>query len=264
MYTYSPVTIQYSSLELISKIKFCVMAVDLDEVDIKLLTALQEDADRTNVELARLASSSPAATLHRVRRLKETGVIRVIRAQLDPAAAGVPLQVYVTATLARHDPRSSRVFDDQIRALPQVIEAVNVAVRPTISSPSSPATSPNCRRCRAAWPPAAASGWSPTCNWPRSSPRPGCRWPRPGSRPTAPLAAAAPARIIRPNEAGLSLRPPGLPRWPNPAEGGLRAVPDACWCPAIRRAPAVTAVICGTGRRPRWRPRRGSRPRSGW
>ena len=103
------------------------MAVELDEVDIKLLTALQEDADRTNVELARLAGLSPAATLHRVRRLKESGVIRVISAQLDPAAAGFPLQVYVTATLARHDPRSSGVFDDQIRALPQVIAADNVA-----------------------------------------------------------------------------------------------------------------------------------------
>ena len=103
------------------------MAVDLDEVDVTLLTALQEDADRTNVELARLAGLSPAATLHRIRRLKETGVIRVIRAELDPAAAGFPLQLYVTAALARHDPRSSRVFDDQIRALPQIIAADNVA-----------------------------------------------------------------------------------------------------------------------------------------
>ena len=91
------------------------MAVELDDVDVLLLTALQEDADRTNVELARLAGLSPAATLHRVRWLKETGVIRV------------PLQVYVTATLARHDPRSSRVFDDLIRALPQIIAADNVA-----------------------------------------------------------------------------------------------------------------------------------------
>ncbi len=106
---------------------FCTMAVDLDEVDVKLLTSLQEDADRTNVELAQLVGLSPAATLHRVRRLKETGVIRVIRAELDPTEAGFPLQVYVTATLARHDPRSSRVFDDQIRALPQIIAAVNVA-----------------------------------------------------------------------------------------------------------------------------------------
>ncbi len=106
---------------------FCTMAVDLDEVDVKLLTSLQEDADRTNVELAQLVGLSPAATLHRVRRLKETGVIRVIRAELDPTEAGFPLQVYVTATLARHDPRSSRIFDAQICALPQIIAADNVA-----------------------------------------------------------------------------------------------------------------------------------------
>ena len=103
------------------------MAVDLDEIDVKLLTALQEDADCTNVELARLVGLSPAATLHRVRWLKESGVIRVISAQLDPAAAGFPLQVYVTAALSRHDPRSSRIFDDQIRALPQIVAADNVA-----------------------------------------------------------------------------------------------------------------------------------------
>jgi Lrp/AsnC family transcriptional regulator, leucine-responsive regulatory protein len=103
------------------------MADSLDDVDYQLLNALQEDADRTNVELARLVGLSPAATLHRVRKLKESGVIRVISARLDPAAVGFPLQVYVTATLARHDPRSSRVFDDQIRALPQIIAAENVA-----------------------------------------------------------------------------------------------------------------------------------------
>ena len=103
------------------------MAVELDEIDVRLLTALQEDADCTNVELARLVGLSPAATLHRVRWLKESGVIRVISAQLDPAAAGFPLQVYVTATLSRHDPRSSRIFDDEIRALPQIIAADNVA-----------------------------------------------------------------------------------------------------------------------------------------
>ncbi len=65
------------------------MAVSLDEVDVQLLSALQEDADRTNVELARLTGLSPAATLHRVRRLS--------------------------------------VFDDLIRSLPQIIMADNVA-----------------------------------------------------------------------------------------------------------------------------------------
>jgi len=103
------------------------MAVELDEIDVRLLTALQADADRTNVELARLAGLSPAATLHRVRWLKESGVIRIVRAQLDPAAAGFPLQVYVMATLSRHDPRAARVFDDHLKSVPQIIAADNVA-----------------------------------------------------------------------------------------------------------------------------------------
>jgi Lrp/AsnC family transcriptional regulator, leucine-responsive regulatory protein len=110
-----------------NEIRFCFMAVSLDDIDIQLLTALQEDADRTNVELARLVGLSPAATLHRVRRLKESGVIRIISAQLDPAAAGFPLQVYVTASLARHDLRSSDVFEDLIRSTPQIIAADTVA-----------------------------------------------------------------------------------------------------------------------------------------
>src|SRR5579862_2911349 len=96
------------------------MAISLDEVDVELLTALQEDADRTNVQLARLVGLSPAATLHRVRRLKESGVIRIISAQLDPDACGFPLQAYVTATLTRHDLRTSHTFDDLIRSTPQI------------------------------------------------------------------------------------------------------------------------------------------------
>jgi len=103
------------------------MAVELDEVDVRLLTELQVDADRTNVELARIVGLSPAATLHRVRRLKESGVIRIIAAQVDPMAAGFPLRVYVTASLARHDLRSSHVFDNHVRAVPQIIAADNVA-----------------------------------------------------------------------------------------------------------------------------------------
>jgi DNA-binding Lrp family transcriptional regulator len=103
------------------------MAVELDDVDIQLLSALQQDADRTNVELARLTGLSPAATLHRVRRLKESGVIRIISARVDPAAAGFPLQLYVAATLARHSLRAEHVFEDQIRALPQIIAADIVA-----------------------------------------------------------------------------------------------------------------------------------------
>jgi DNA-binding Lrp family transcriptional regulator len=103
------------------------MAIKLDEIDLLLLSELQVDADRTNVELARLTGLSAAATLHRVRALKESGVIRIVQAQVDPALAGFPLQVFVTVTLQRQDPRSSAVFEDHLRSLPQVITADIVA-----------------------------------------------------------------------------------------------------------------------------------------
>jgi len=99
------------------------MAVSLDTIDVRLLTELQEDADRPNVELARLVGLSPAATLHRVRRLKESGVLRRITARLDSTAAGFPLQVYVMVTLARHDDAANRRFKEAALELPQVVAA---------------------------------------------------------------------------------------------------------------------------------------------
>src|SRR5256885_14057956 len=111
MHPYTLIAGLYSAFSASDDIEFRVMAVPLDEVDIQLLSALQEDADRTNVELARLTGLSPAATLHRVRRLKEAGVIRVIRAEGDPTAAGLPLQAYGPATLTRHGPRDHPAVD---------------------------------------------------------------------------------------------------------------------------------------------------------
>jgi Lrp/AsnC family transcriptional regulator, leucine-responsive regulatory protein len=99
------------------------MAFSLDEIDLRLLTELQVDADRSNVELARLVGLSPAATLNRVRRLKESGVIRSITARLDSAAAGFSLQVYVAVTLGRHDEAAHRRFEEAVGELPQVISA---------------------------------------------------------------------------------------------------------------------------------------------
>jgi Lrp/AsnC family leucine-responsive transcriptional regulator len=99
------------------------MTVSLDSIDIRLLEELQRDADRPNVELARIVELSPAATLNRVRRLKESGVVRGIAARLDPTTAGFPLQVYVAVTLQRHDEASHRRFTGAIRAMPEVIAA---------------------------------------------------------------------------------------------------------------------------------------------
>ena len=99
------------------------MAISLDLVDVKLLEELQTDADRSNVELARLVGLSPAATLHRVRRLKGSGVVRGVVAKVDPATAGFPLQVYVSVTLQSHGETAYRRFREAIQAMPEVISA---------------------------------------------------------------------------------------------------------------------------------------------
>jgi Lrp/AsnC family leucine-responsive transcriptional regulator len=99
------------------------LAIELDLIDTQLLDELQADADRPNVELARIVGLSPAATLHRVRRLKESGIVRGIAARLDSAAAGFPLQVYVAVTLLQHDDASHRRFASAVRAMPEVIAA---------------------------------------------------------------------------------------------------------------------------------------------
>jgi Lrp/AsnC family leucine-responsive transcriptional regulator len=102
---------------------FSDIAVSLDLIDLRLLEELQTNADRPNVELARLIGLSPAATLNRVRRLKESGVVLRVVARLDSTAAGFPLQVYVAVTLRRHDEASHRRFEDTVRAMPEVISA---------------------------------------------------------------------------------------------------------------------------------------------
>jgi Lrp/AsnC family leucine-responsive transcriptional regulator len=99
------------------------MQIPLDLIDRRLLQELQRNADRPNVELARVVGLSPAATLNRVRRLKDSGLITGVTARVDPGAAGFSLQVYVAVTLDRHDNASHRRFAQAIRAMPEVISA---------------------------------------------------------------------------------------------------------------------------------------------
>ena len=96
---------------------------ELDDVDLRLLEELEKNADRPNVELARLVGLSPASTLKRIRRLKDDGVIREIRARLDTNELGFPLQVYVMCTLDQHDERANRRFEAAIKKIPNVVRA---------------------------------------------------------------------------------------------------------------------------------------------
>ena len=99
----------------------------LDDVDCALVAALQERGDTPNVELARAVGLSPAATLRRVRRLREDGVIEGVRATVDPAQVGLALDAFVLATLGEHSARADAGFARALEGMPNVLRADSVA-----------------------------------------------------------------------------------------------------------------------------------------
>jgi Lrp/AsnC family transcriptional regulator, leucine-responsive regulatory protein len=99
----------------------------LDEVDCELLALLQERGDLPNVELARAVGLSPAATLRRVRRLRDDGVIEGVRAAVDPGELGLVIDAFVLATLAEHSARRDAAFARALGELPNVLRADSVA-----------------------------------------------------------------------------------------------------------------------------------------
>ena len=71
--------------------------IELDEVDLKLLAALQVNAAQPNQALATGCGVSPATSLRRVRRLKELGLIERTVALLQPDRLALALGHGLTA-----------------------------------------------------------------------------------------------------------------------------------------------------------------------
>lgn len=71
----------------------------MDELDRRILNALQLDAAQTNNQLAQLVHVSAPTCLRRVRALTESGVITRQVALLDPALVGARLTAIVEVSL---------------------------------------------------------------------------------------------------------------------------------------------------------------------
>lgn len=67
----------------------------IDHMDRKILGALVADATQSYAELGRAVGLSAPAVHERVKRLRESGVIRQTSARLDGSAVGKPLLVFV-------------------------------------------------------------------------------------------------------------------------------------------------------------------------
>ena len=104
-----------------------VRAIDVDEVDRRILAALHVDARIPNSVLADAVGIAPSTCHGRVRRLQELGVIRGFYADIDPAAIGLPLQTMVSVSLQSGARGKIGQFVEQIRRRPQVIDVYFLA-----------------------------------------------------------------------------------------------------------------------------------------
>ena len=72
--------------------------VEVDDLDLTLLRALAADARQSQRALARAVGMSPPAIADRLARLERLGAIRGYRVELDWAALGYPVVVYLAVS----------------------------------------------------------------------------------------------------------------------------------------------------------------------
>ncbi|MFN4272706.1 MAG: Lrp/AsnC family transcriptional regulator [Aliihoeflea sp.] len=99
----------------------------LDRVDLRLLRLLGKDGRLSNAELAKRVNISPATCHRRVQRLFETGLIRSVRAAIDPQRVNRGSLVMVGVVLDRSTKKSFAEFEAAARKLPVVLDCHLVA-----------------------------------------------------------------------------------------------------------------------------------------
>ena len=95
----------------------------INDIDIKILNIIQQDARIANAEIARQIGLAPSAVLERLRKLEERGVIRQYTAEIDAAEVGFGITAFVFV-------RTNECGDgtEQLLAqIPEVLEVHDVA-----------------------------------------------------------------------------------------------------------------------------------------
>jgi Lrp/AsnC family leucine-responsive transcriptional regulator len=97
----------------------------LDERDLQIIAALQEDARATYADIGRRVGLSASSVHERVRKLEQAGVIVAYRAVVDPDALGL----FVTALIAVTplDPMQPDDLPDRVEGFPEVEDCFSVA-----------------------------------------------------------------------------------------------------------------------------------------
>ena len=96
--------------------------MQLDAVDLRILTELQQDSSLSNVELSRRVHLSPSPCLMRVRHLESEGVIQRYVALCDTTSLGLGLNVFISITLKEQSRKALAEFEQRIAEHDEVME----------------------------------------------------------------------------------------------------------------------------------------------
>ena len=96
--------------------------MQLDAVDLRILTELQQDSSLSNVELARRVHLSPSPCLMRVKHLESEGVIQRYVALCDTKSLGLGLNVFISITSKEQSRKALAEFEQRIAEHDEVME----------------------------------------------------------------------------------------------------------------------------------------------
>lgn len=94
----------------------------LDDIDRRILKALQRKGRMSNSDLSDKVHLSPSACHRRVQRLESEGYIRDYVALLDARKMGVPTTVFVEITLQGQADETLDAFEKAVARIPEVLE----------------------------------------------------------------------------------------------------------------------------------------------
>ena len=95
----------------------------LDDTDLRLLTALQGDAQMTAEKLGEKLNLSPSQIGRRRQRLEADGFIEGYRARLSAPKLGLSVQAFVSVQMATHAPDQVKTFTRILETRPEVTSA---------------------------------------------------------------------------------------------------------------------------------------------
>lgn len=95
----------------------------LDDIDLRILSALIDNARVSLAELSRDVGLTPPSVSERIKRLEEAGVIGGYTVKINPEALGLPLAAWLRI---RPIPGQLQKVAEILRGLPEVIECDRV------------------------------------------------------------------------------------------------------------------------------------------